>query len=68
MRVPYTPTNPQQNQDPVSPPIGETLAARTIFNINITEWEDFLRPELRNKLVLTYPNDDDAVLYAFDLV
>lgn len=37
-------------------------------NVNITEWEDFLRPELKNKLVLTYPNDDDAVLYAFDLV
>lgn len=32
------------------------------------EYEDFLRPEFKNKLVLTYPNDDDAVLYAFDLV
>jgi hypothetical protein len=32
------------------------------------EWEDWLRPEFKNKLVLTYPNDDDAVLYAFDLM
>lgn len=32
------------------------------------EFEDFLRPEYKDKLVLTYPNDDDAVLYAFDLV
>ncbi|KAK7521198.1 ABC transporter [Phyllosticta citriasiana] len=34
----------------------------------IREWDDFLRPEFKNKLVLTYPNDDDAVLFAFDLV
>ncbi|KAI1419151.1 ABC transporter [Xylaria sp. FL1777] len=32
------------------------------------EFEDFLKPEYKDKLVLTYPNDDDAVLYAFDLV
>ncbi|KAM5349883.1 hypothetical protein ACJ41O_006388 [Fusarium nematophilum] len=33
-----------------------------------TEYEDWLRPEFKNKLVLTYPNDDDAVLYAFYLI
>jgi hypothetical protein len=32
------------------------------------EFADFLRPEFKNKIVLTYPNDDDAVLYAFDLM
>ncbi|KAF6835575.1 extracellular solute-binding protein family 1 [Colletotrichum plurivorum] len=32
------------------------------------EWNDWLRPEFKDKLVLTYPNDDDAVLFAFDLV
>ncbi|EMD90824.1 hypothetical protein COCC4DRAFT_136267 [Bipolaris maydis ATCC 48331] len=32
------------------------------------EWGDRLRPEFKDKLVLTYPNDDDAVLYAFDLI
>ncbi|KAI8952900.1 hypothetical protein F4801DRAFT_539736 [Xylaria longipes] len=32
------------------------------------EFEDFLKPEYKDKLVLTYPNDDDAVLYAFDLI
>lgn len=32
------------------------------------EFEDFLKPVLKDKLVLTYPNDDDAVLYAFDLM
>ncbi|TDZ14849.1 hypothetical protein Cob_v012257 [Colletotrichum orbiculare MAFF 240422] len=32
------------------------------------EWDAFLRPEFKDKLVLTYPNDDDAVLFAFDLI
>lgn len=32
------------------------------------EFSDFLLPEFKDKLVLTYPNDDDAVLYAFDLM
>lgn len=36
--------------------------------VTINEWDDFLKPELKNKLVLAYPNDDDAVLWAFDLV
>ncbi|THV41471.1 ABC transporter substrate-binding protein [Glycomyces buryatensis] len=29
------------------------------------EAEDFLKPEFKDKLVFTYPNDDDAVLYYF---
>ncbi|KAM0438483.1 hypothetical protein ACHAPT_001232 [Fusarium lateritium] len=32
------------------------------------EFEDWLRPEFKDKLVLTYPNDDDAVLWAFYLI
>jgi hypothetical protein len=32
------------------------------------EYDDWLRPEFKNKLVLTYPNDDDAVLLAFYLM
>ncbi|OHF02677.1 ABC transporter [Colletotrichum orchidophilum] len=32
------------------------------------EFADFLDPRFKDKLVLTYPNDDDAVLYAFDLI
>ncbi|KAK1691287.1 ABC transporter [Colletotrichum godetiae] len=32
------------------------------------EFADFLEPRFKDKLVLTYPNDDDAVLYAFDLI
>ncbi|KUM84847.1 MULTISPECIES: ABC transporter substrate-binding protein [Streptomyces] len=29
------------------------------------EAKEFLKPEFKNKLVFTYPNDDDAVLYYF---
>lgn len=32
----------------------------------IKEFDDFLRPELKNRLVLTYPDDDDAVLFTFN--
>ncbi|KAM0323314.1 hypothetical protein ACHAQA_008906 [Verticillium albo-atrum] len=37
-------------------------------NVTIAEFDDLLKPELKNKLVLTYPNDDDAVLWAFELI
>lgn len=37
-------------------------------NASFTSFSDFLKPGLKNKLVLTYPNDDDAVLWAFDLM
>ncbi len=36
-------------------------------NVSLAEFPDFLNPKLKDKLVLTYPNDDDAVLNAFDL-
>lgn len=32
------------------------------------EYTDYLKPEFKDKIVLTYPNDDDAVLYQFDLM
>ncbi len=32
------------------------------------EYSDWLRPEFKDKLVLTYPHDDDAVAYAFYLM
>ncbi|XPS96936.1 hypothetical protein M3J09_006183 [Ascochyta lentis] len=33
-----------------------------------TSYKDFTKPEFKDKLVLTYPNDDDAVLWQFDLL
>ncbi|POR33712.1 ABC-type Fe3+ transport system [Tolypocladium paradoxum] len=35
---------------------------------NFSTFDEFLKPEFKGKLVMTYPNDDDAVLFAFDLV
>ncbi|KAL7919900.1 hypothetical protein ACQKWADRAFT_322607 [Trichoderma austrokoningii] len=32
---------------------------------NITSYSDLLKPEFKDQLVITYPNDDDAVLFAF---
>ncbi|KAF4967441.1 hypothetical protein FSARC_5014 [Fusarium sarcochroum] len=45
----------------------------TVWNTEILsnpprEWPDFLKPEYKNKLVLTHPSDDDAIAYIFDLV
>ncbi|KAL8382463.1 hypothetical protein RB595_006307 [Gaeumannomyces hyphopodioides] len=34
----------------------------------LSEFDDFLRPELKDKIVLAMPQDDDAVLWAFDLI
>lgn len=33
-----------------------------------TSYNDFTKPEFKDKIALTYPNDDDAVLYQFDLL
>lgn len=38
------------------------------YNGTLRDFADALKPELKDKLILTYPNDDDAVLYAYDLV
>lgn len=37
-------------------------------SVVLNEYTDFLKPELKDKLVLAYPNDDDAILYQFDLM
>jgi ABC-type Fe3+ transport system substrate-binding protein len=32
------------------------------------DYADFLKPEFKNRLVIAYPHDDDAVLYVFDKI
>ncbi|KAF2713275.1 periplasmic binding protein-like II [Pleomassaria siparia CBS 279.74] len=39
-----------------------------INGTNPVEYSDYLKPEFKDKLVLTYPNDDDAVLFQFQLI
>lgn len=41
------------------------LTATTLGSGAPVEAKDYLKPEFKNKLVFTYPNDDDAVLYYF---
>ncbi|CAG5159256.1 uncharacterized protein ALTATR162_LOCUS5493 [Alternaria atra] len=31
-------------------------------------YQDFTKPEFKDKIVLTYPNDDDAIMYQFELI
>ncbi|KAI9663680.1 MAG: hypothetical protein M1821_007170 [Bathelium mastoideum] len=37
-------------------------------NSTITGFKDFLKPEYKDKLVLTYPTEDDTVLFSFNLI
>ncbi|PHH67924.1 hypothetical protein CDD82_1004 [Ophiocordyceps australis] len=52
----------------------EVFYWQSIWNTQKTDgatfstFADYLRPEFKDKLVLTYPNDDDAVLFAFDMI
>ncbi len=32
------------------------------------DYADFLKPEFKNRIVIAYPHDDDAVLYVFDKI
>jgi len=32
------------------------------------DYADFLKPEFKNRIIITYPHDDDAVLYVFDKI
>ncbi|MGK5547974.1 ABC transporter substrate-binding protein [Streptomyces sp. URMC 127] len=41
------------------------VTATTLGDNAPVEAQDFLKPEFKDKLVFTYPNDDDAVLYYF---
>lgn len=47
---------------------GISYNSAKIPGIDIAEYPDFLQEGLKDKLVLTYPNDDDAVLFQFYLM
>lgn len=32
------------------------------------DYSDFLKPEFKDRIIIAYPNDDDAVLYMFDKI
>ncbi|KAH7049329.1 ABC transporter [Macrophomina phaseolina] len=76
--LPYKPAGWDQIYDDFKDPDGAYTGLyiinwANVWNTNYVkdgpkEFTDFLKPEFKDKLVLTYPNDDDAVLYAFDLI
>ncbi|KAF9562910.1 periplasmic binding protein-like II [Agrocybe pediades] len=41
---------------------------QSLHTIVPTSYPDFLDPNLRGKIALTYPNDDDSILYLFTLI
>jgi len=41
------------------------LINTNVTNILADSYTDFLKPEFKNQLILTYPHDDDAVLFVF---
>ncbi|KAI0751257.1 ABC-type Fe3+ transport system [Daedaleopsis nitida] len=76
--LPYKPADWDQIYDAFKDPDGAYVGLYIISWLNlydtdyvqepIKEFTDYLRPELKDKLVFTYPNDDDAVLFAFKLI
>lgn len=78
--LPYKPSGWRQVYQPYKDPDGayvgiSVLSFGRISNTNLIpnqqaprDASDFLAPRFRDQLIFTYPNDDDAVLYAFYLV
>lgn len=72
----YKPIGFNQQRDGYADPDGYYITAfilsflpQTSEDITpISSYEEFLKPEFKNKLVLTYPHDDDAVLYVYDKI
>lgn len=49
--------------------LGWTIQGNTNKTATVpTTYKDFTKPEFKGKFALTYPNDDDAVLWQFDLL
>lgn len=41
---------------------------KTKRSMPTADWDDWLLPHYKDKLVLTYPNDDDAILFGYHLM
>lgn len=57
------------NPNPYAVMFGEIVYRSDIPSSTVpTTYEGFLDPQWKDKLTLTYPNDDDAILYLFRLI
>lgn len=78
--LPYKPIGWDQVPDAYKDPQGRftglfMLTFANSYNKNLVQtgnaprdYADFLKPEFKNKIVIAYPHDDDAVLYVFDKI
>jgi ABC-type Fe3+ transport system substrate-binding protein len=78
--LPYKPIGWEQVPDAYKDPQGRftglfMLTFANSYNKNLVaaenaprDYADFLKPEFRNRIVIAYPHDDDAVLYVFDKI
>ena len=78
--LPYKPIGWEQIPDAYKDPQGRftglfMLTFANSYNKNLVTAEnaprnyaDFLKPEFKNRIVIAYPHDDDAVLYVFDKI
>lgn len=78
--LPYKPVGWDQVPDAYKDPQGRftglfMLTFANSYNKNLVaaenaprDYADFLKPEFKNRIVIAYPHDDDAVLYVFDKI
>jgi ABC-type Fe3+ transport system substrate-binding protein len=78
--LPYKPIGWDQVPDAYKDPQGRFTALFMLtfansYNKNLVQagnaprdYADFLKPEFKNKIIIAYPHDDDAVLYVFDKI
>jgi ABC-type Fe3+ transport system substrate-binding protein len=78
--LPYRPIGWDQIPDAYKDPQGRytglfMLTFANSYNKNLVtaenaprDYADFLKPEFKNRIVIAYPHDDDAVLYVFDKI
>jgi ABC-type Fe3+ transport system substrate-binding protein len=78
--LPYKPIGWEQIPNAYKDPQGRftglfMLTFANSYNKNLVsaenaprDYADFLKPEFKNRIVITYPHDDDAVLYVFDKI
>ncbi|SHN09807.1 ABC transporter substrate-binding protein [Rhizobacter sp. OV335] len=78
--LPYKPIGWDQVPDGYKDPQGRFTALFMLtfansYNKNMVtaenaprDYTDFLKPEFKNRIVIAYPHDDDAVLYVFDKI
>ncbi len=69
-QIPASYKDPQAHFTGVSlTTFANTYNKNTVSEANAPrDYSDFLKPEFKGRIIITYPHDDDAVLYLFDKI